>query len=524
MTRLALLVYHTLLQLYPRHFRADFGDEMLAVFAEKLADREVTDWWGQLLVLLQELRDWPAACLQAHWQGRHEMQLPFKRIAKWSVLVLALAAIGWLVAFLGLISQAESPKTRAIALADLDGDGDLDAFLNNRGHETPAPAAVLLNEGNGRFRQLSQNLFSAPSEDLLLYDADNDGDMDALQSNRDSMADSPYNSVFWLNDGSGQFHQSGHLTLQDSGDKFVGDSSRHFAVGDINGDGLPDLFSVGCCGGSYQIESPSEKMVFTVPNRRVWLGQAEGLPQDSGQVLAGPNAEAVALGDLDDDGDLDAFVANNGLFSLDGPSEPAPNGVWLNDGTAVFQNSGQQLGNLRSFAVALGDVDGDGDLDAAVGNIGPDEIWLNDGTGQFRDSGQKFANHWSDSIFLVDVDADGDLDLITDMESRRTFPLFPLSRIGYVWLNDGNGRFSSNPQQINYPTRGKLTVGDVNNDEAPDIVIGLVNKATVYLNNGTGHFTHQTVWSQSVLWLLGALGLSLAFGWWRRRSRLQSAK
>lgn len=524
MTNLAVLVYRALLRLYPPHFRAAFAAEMLAVFQDKLTGRGAADWWHQLTILLKELRDWPINCLQAHWQERYIMKLPFKRIVRWSITLLFCAGLAWLATFVWLVTTAERPKTRAIALADLDGDGDLDAFLNNRGHETPAPAAVLLNEGNGRFRQLSPNLFWAPSEDLLLYDADGDGDVDALQSNPDSRADSEFNSLFWLNDGTGRFKRAGYLTPTATEDKFVGDASRHFAVGDLNGDGLLDLFSVGCCGGPYQIEPPGEEMVFTVPNRRVWLGQAEGLPQDSGQVLAGPNAEAVALGDLDGDGDLDAFVANNSIFRLTGPSDPAANEVWLNDGTAVFLKSEQRLGNLRSYAVALGDVDGDGDLDAAVGNNGQDEIWLNDGQGQFSPSGQWFRGAWTDSVFLIDLDDDGDLDLVTDIDSRRNFPLFPIThRLGYVWLNEGNGRFSSNAQQINYPTRGKITVGDVNNDGAPDIVIGLVDKATVYLNNGAGHFTHRTVWSQRVLWLLGALGLIVAFGWWRRRSQLQSA-
>lgn len=519
MTQLALFVYRTLLSLYPRRFRAQFEAEMLLVFQEKLAESTTAGKWLPLVALLQELRDWPANCLQAHWQGRHGMNLPFKKIAKWSVALLALAAVAWLVTFFWFVSQAENPKTQAIALADLDEDGDLDAFLNNRGHEQPASAAVLLNDGNGRFQQLPQNLFYAPSEGLLLHDLDNDGDVDALQSNWGALADSPFNSAIWRNDGSGQFRQSGHLQLQDTRDKFIGDTSRHFAAGDLNGDGLTDLFSVGCCGGPQQLDPPGNEMVLTVPYRRVWLGQLDGLPQDSGQTLEGPGSDAVALGDVDGDGDLDAFVANNVLFRMEGPSDPAANEVWLNDGTAVFHNSGQQLGDLSSFAVALGDVDGDGDLDAAVGNIGPDEIWLNDGSGQFRDSNQQFSGHWTDGIFLVDVDADGDLDLITDVESQFSLPFFSFRRTGYVWLNAGDGRFSRNAQQLNYPRDGKLTIGDVNGDGALDIVIGLVNEATVYLNDGAGQFTSRTIWWQRALWFLGVLLLIAAFVWWRRRSR-----
>jgi hypothetical protein len=76
----------------------------------------------------------------------------------------------------------------------------------------------------------------------------------------------------------------------------------------------------------------------------------------------------VALGDLDGDGDLDAFVANNGA-----------NTVWRNDGSAAFTSTGQSIGASDSRDVALGDVDADGDLDAFVANGGlqPNKVWLN---------------------------------------------------------------------------------------------------------------------------------------------------
>src|SRR5262245_9036713 len=77
---------------------------------------------------------------------------------------------------------------------------------------------------------------------------------------------------------------------------------------------------------------------------------------NSGQSLAGETGNDVALGDLDNDGDRDAFVAND--FSTFGNEA---NQVWVNDGQGVF-TAGQTLGTSDGNAVALGDLDGDTDL------------------------------------------------------------------------------------------------------------------------------------------------------------------
>ena len=79
---------------------------------------------------------------------------------------------------------------------------------------------------------------------------------------------------------------------------------------------------------------------------------------DSRQTLGNSNTRAVALGDLDLDGDVDAFVANG---------DTGADLVWLGDGDGRFRDSGQRLGNGNGRSVALGDLDGDGDLDAYVG-------------------------------------------------------------------------------------------------------------------------------------------------------------
>jgi hypothetical protein len=102
---------------------------------------------------------------------------------------------------------------------------------------------------------------------------------------------------------------------------------------------------------------------------------------DSGWNLGSSNSRGVALGDVDGDGDLDAFVAN----------VDQANKVWVNNG-GIFTDSGQSLGSSASRGVALGDLDGDGDLDAFVTNISSqaNKVWVNN-NGTFTDSGQNLG-------------------------------------------------------------------------------------------------------------------------------------
>jgi hypothetical protein len=114
----------------------------------------------------------------------------------------------------------------------------------------------------------------------------------------------------------------------------------------------------------------------------------------------------VALGDVDGDGDLDAVVVD---FI-------GSNRVWVNQGgiqndiQGTFRR-GQALGsNSASLDIALGDLDGDGDLDALVANFHqPDRVWLNQGgiqggaAGVFSSSGL-LGNSASVGVSLGDLD------------------------------------------------------------------------------------------------------------------------
>jgi hypothetical protein len=199
----------------------------------------------------------------------------------------------------------------------------------------------------------------------------------------------------------------------------------------------------------------------------------------------GPQTYAVALGDLNGNGHLDAFLAN-------GENEvPAPNTVWLNDGTGNFQNSGQKIGERESRYVILADMDNDGHLDALVSNTGDISIYLNNGEGVFGAASRNLGQRESGSYVLApavgDVNNDGWLDVlgggccgagqVWDDGRRRFYPAQDS-----LWISDGQGVFTMSTQTLGEAMSLSVVLGDLDGDL--DAIVGNEAQDEIWLNQG----------------------------------------
>jgi hypothetical protein len=334
--------------------------------------------------------------------------------------------------------------TKEMAVGDVDGDGNLDLAVGNYDQQN----AVYLNNGDSIFDTISHT-FGTGSDNtyaLAMGDMDGDGDLDLAVGNYDQQ-----NAVY-LNNGDSTFGNTPYPFGPS-------DSETHaLAMGDVDGDGDLDL-AVGNAG-----LGNGQNMVYlnhgdaTFPT----LPHAFGTGSD--------NTITMALGDVDGDGDLDLAVGN----------AYQQNAVYLNDGDGTFPIShtfGTDLSDTP--AVALGDVNGDGSLDLAVGNWGEQNVvHINDGVGNPFDTISHTFGTGADrtgNLALGDVDGDGNLDLIVGNSNQQNV----------VYLNDGDGTFDSISRTFspNTDSPSALVMGDVDGDGDLDLAVGNQGeKNVIYLN------------------------------------------
>ncbi|MEM7394334.1 MAG: FG-GAP-like repeat-containing protein, partial [Verrucomicrobiota bacterium] len=242
-----------------------------------------------------------------------------------------------------------------------------------------------------------------------------------------------------------QFHAA---ALSCAGAFFVDNGQRLGVDGTLN---LSGGVALGDLNGDGHLDAFVAN--FSQANR-IWFNDGFGQFTESGQTLGSRSSSGVVLGDLDGDGDQDAWVIN-ALHD---------NWIWINDGAGGFSEQVVGLGAYQSLDVKLADLDGDGDLDAALANPGPtpNHILWNDGAAGFSIAGPSLGVANARGLALGDVAGDGDLDALFASPTAEN----------ELWLNDGLGGFSDSGQTFGPSGFTCVRLGDLDGDGDADAVFG----------------------------------------------------
>ncbi|MSP15214.1 MAG: CRTAC1 family protein [Myxococcales bacterium] len=305
--------------------------------------------------------------------------------------------------------RGESAHGMAAAHADYDNDGDPDLYVTNYG-----PNVLWRNDGGGRFTDVTTAAGVA------------DGDR-------------YHSSCAWAD-----FDRDGDLDLYVAG--YV-----DFRVGDGKTCGEPKRgpeFASYCHPDMYQ---GIDDTLF----RNDGNGTFTDVSREAGLAGARGKGLGVAIGDFDDDGDADVFVAN----------DSDPNFLWRNDskdGALRFANVAALWGvefngegrTQSCMGTAFGDVDGDLDLDLFTVNLSNETntLWLKEGD-HFRDrsyasgmAGPSMPNVGFGTL-LADLDNDGDQDVVVANghvldNAELLLPGITYRQQAQLCWNDGTARFT----------------------------------------------------------------------------------
>ena len=350
---------------------------------------------------------------------------------------------------------------------DFDRDGDLDVIIGPLGG---VPPRLLLNDGNGRFTEVTGTHMPNLLTNIVLQgatvDLDGDGDLDFAGANYASAQWQPLTLL--ENDGLGRFADVSSVrgvTLQ----SFPRSACASVVSGDFDGDGDADLIGSGSVG------SRTTQSCYLLRNdgRGFFTFDASAFPVDNG--LRKDELGDLLSADLDGDGDPD----------LVSPGFAAGMAIWLNDGTGRFTDA--TTTNLHPApsqyvfrTVALGDVDRDGDLDLAASRccvLDVPFLFLNDGRGHFLDvsaTQMPMNSDSGDSLQFADFDDDGDLDLLSVIRPNHV-TRFPGEE--QLLLNDGGGWFTLDVERRFFGTNPNgyvtdLLTEDFDADGDVDVIYG----------------------------------------------------
>ena len=330
-----------------------------------------------------------------------------------------------------------SSRSTDVAIADLSGDGRVDAVVA----KTFAFETLFGDE------QGLQPSGTFPTDDVFpvavrLADLDGDDDTDVVIGGFGT-------DEIWLNDGQGGFTRGGALASVDTFD---------VVTGDLDGDGDIDVVTVGESG---DFENATVDV-------SIWMNDGTanftrvGLAED--QFTLG-----VALGDFDNDLDLDLVLVGDGIRT------------WFNQGDGTWQRGERSAGGFFT-SVSLVDLDNDGDLDSFLIGEDPNSlafggtVWINDGTGRFDLGDFNAAELATDAVF-GDVDADGDLDAVV---SGAGF--FGEAGVHAVWKNQGDGSFLPSPNNLSALPVTKSALADLDADGDLDVYAATEGEDEVWSN------------------------------------------
>jgi hypothetical protein len=261
---------------------------------------------------------------------------------------------------------------------------------------------------------------------------------------------------------------------------------------------------------------PGSSIVFTDVTKETQITFRHTDGSSGKRYIVETVAGGLALFDYDNDGDVDIYFLNGAPLKGAKFDAPPKNALYRNEGNWRFTDVTDQarVGDAGyGLGVAVGDYDNDSDLDIYVNNHGPNVLYRNDGDGTFTDvtkkAGVANGSYTGAGACFLDMDKDGDLDLYVSSyfdfsyEKHRTgvadghpvyigpssFPAAP----DVLYRNNGDGTFTDISRDSGIAEHVSwgmgMVCGDYDKDGDTDIYVANDGAGNfLFENDGTGKF------------------------------------
>jgi hypothetical protein len=376
--------------------------------------------------------------------NRKGRQAPAGRSLLPALALLGIAAVLLPAPALGFFGKAKSFPTElraySMAVGDLNGDRKPDVAVASAG------VAVLFGNGKGGFGKPRLIGPGTPSSAVAIGDFNGDGNPDLAVTHPGVVpVQGPGGVSVLLGNGKGEFGKPQLFA--------AGTPAGGIAIGDLNGDGKPDLvFTHGSAFGKPEAVS-------------VLLGNGDGTFGPASEYLAGFEPGSVVIGDLNGDAFPDLVV-----------DSPEPSGgalmVLLGNGDGSF-GPAKNYGGANS--VAIGDLNGDGKPDLATANFSSNavSVLIGNGDGSFGPPQNFATGEGPHSVVIGTLNGDAFPDLAVTNQREVS-----------VLLGNGAGFFGRPKDFAVDAEPGPIATADFNGDSRPDLVVasGARRSVSVLLN------------------------------------------
>ncbi|MCY3858202.1 MAG: FG-GAP-like repeat-containing protein [Gammaproteobacteria bacterium] len=263
------------------------------------------------------------------------------------------------------------------AFGDIDSDGDLDLFVSGIEGTQPRLFENRINESIGRFVEITNesgiDITAQNTVSATFYDYDNDGWLDLATTHWNSLKPGADTQTLWRNTRDGRF-VAATFSSGLSGALLEGDTDFTFTANftDFDNDGDGDLLMASDYDESQVLRNNGDGTFSNITDQKVIVDQA---------------GMGAAVGDYDNDGDMDWFVTS--IYNLDEDGSYFGNRMYRNDGNGEFSDVTLDLADGGwGWGACAADFDNDGALDIAHTNG-----WVDEGQWDYSEDNVRFFHN-----------------------------------------------------------------------------------------------------------------------------------